>query len=330
LSKPVGQTADGRRAEFTGAWVGRETVLELRSPEAPQPVAPRTREGPELVQAFISRHRPFFILVGVLAAQLVLLSLQITRGQTEPLAKAWAVTAFSPFERSLRGLADVSGEAWDAVGELMQAERQNGELETRLAAEQAQVLHLTEDGLENQRLRSLLDFRPHVSSPTVAAEVIGSSLGDGSKTVVIDKGGDEGLISDAPVITPEGVAGKVIAVYPQSAQVLLLTDPAAGAGGLLESSRIQGVLKGTGGGLCRLDYVMNDNPVAVGDRVLTSGLDQVFPKGLPLGTVVKVTPGTVYKQILVKPSATLDRLEDVLVLLEKRPATDEAQVRHRN
>jgi rod shape-determining protein MreC len=127
------------------------------------------------------------------------------------------------------------------------------------------------------------------------------------------------------VVTPDGVAGKIIAVYPQSAQVLLITDPSSGAGSLLQDNRIQGVLKGTGRGLCKLDYVMNEDAVSPGDRVVTSGLDQIFPKGLPLGTVVKVGEGNIYKEIVVKPAVALDRLEEVLVVTSKPAAPEEAR-----
>jgi len=328
LNSPPGQPQGGRRAPFAGARIGRDGLLELRSPEAPRPAPPRVPEGPEVVQAFISRHRPFFTLVAVLAAQLVLLSLQITPAQHEPLAKAWAVAALAPFERSLRGIADLTGGSWHAVRDLTQAERQNNELQARLAADQTQIRNLAENATENHRLRSLLDFRAQLPYATVAAEVIGSSPGEGSNTVLIDKGGDSGLGNDFPVVTPEGVVGKIVAVYPHSAQVLLLTDPAAGAGGLLESSRAQGVLKGTGQGLCRMEYVMNGDAVSPGETVVTSGLDQVYPKGLPLGTVMTVGNGNIYKNILVKPAAALDRLEDVLVVVAKRPAPEEAKARH--
>jgi len=328
LNNPPGESGSRHRAPFGEARLGRDSLLELRSPEAPQPVPPRAREGPEVVQAFISRHRPFFVLAGVLACQFVLLSFQITRSRNEPVAKVWAVTALAPFERALRGVADVAGGAWQGLRSVTRAEHQNAELKAEVALDQAQIRSLSDDASENRRLRALLDFRPRLPYSTVAAEVIGSSPGEGSKTVLIDKGADAGLSTDFPVVTPDGVAGKIVALYPHSAQVLLVTDPAAGAGGLLANCRAQGVLKGTGQGLARLDYVMNDNAVAPGEPVVTSGLDQVFPKGLLLGTVVKVTDGNIYKNILVKPAASLDRLEDVLVVVVKRPVPEEAKARH--
>ena len=305
--------------------MGRDSLLEIRSPESARPVPPRTPETPELLQAFISRHRSFFILLAALIAQVVLLSVQITRDPNMPLAKRWAAAVMAPFGRSLRGLADAGGGTWEMLRNLGHAEEQNRQLGARLAADEARIRDLSEKAGENERLRSLLDFKTHLSYATVAAEVIGSSPGEGSNTVLIDKGADAGLTADLGVITPDGVAGKVIAVYPHSAQVLLITDPAAGAGGLVERSRAQGVLKGAGRGRCRLDYIMNEDPVSVGDVVLTSGLDRVFPKGLPLGKVMKTGAGNIYKDIEVTPSVELDRLEEVLVVVSRPTAQEEAK-----
>ena len=305
--------------------LGRDGVLEVRSPESSAPAAPRAPRAPQRLRAFVSRHRSSLVLVAVLVAQLAVLAVQITRARTPPPAKTWAVVALAPFERSLRGLADVTGGSWEAFRSLTRAEDENHTLTARLAADEAQIRDLSAKAGENDRLRSLLDFKARAAFTTVAAEVIGASPGGNSNTVLIDKGADAGLTADLPVVTPEGVAGKVIAVYPQSAQVLLITDRSSGAGSLLQSSRVQGVLKGTGRALCQLDYVMNQDAVATGDLVLTSGLDQVFPKGLPLGTVVQARQGNIYKEIVVKPAAALDRLEQVLVVTSRPAPPEEAR-----
>ena len=320
--------SQGSRVYVRGARIDRESVLEIRSPESSRPVAPRTPEAPQVVLAFIHRHRPFFVLVGVLIAQLTLLSAQITRDHNVPLARVWAEAALAPFERSLRGLADVAGGLWDGVRDVTSAERQNQELRARLAASENRIRELSEQSAENERLRTLLDYKTRVAYSTVAAEVIGSSPGEASSTVLIDRGADSHFTADLAVITPDGAVGKIVAVYAHTAQVLLLTDAAAGAGGMLDKSRAQGVLKGTGRGMCRLDYLMNGESVSVGDLVLTSGLDQVFPKGLPLGRVVKVSDGNIYKNIVVEPAVALDRLEEVLVVFPKASAPEVARTRN--
>jgi rod shape-determining protein MreC len=165
---------------------------------------------------------------------------------------------------------------------------------------------------------------------TVAAEVMASSLGntsspgENSNAIFIDKGSDSGLTADLAVITPEGVVGKILAIFPHSAQVLLITDASSGVGVTLAQSRVQGILKGSANGLCDLYYVMNEEVVTHGEAVLTSGLDQIYPKGLPVGTVVTVGDGNIYKTISVKPSADLNRLEMVLVVLKPSAAEQQA------
>jgi rod shape-determining protein MreC len=158
----------------------------------------------------------------------------------------------------------------------------------------------------------------------VAAEVIASSPGENSNAIFIDKGSDSGLTTDLAVITPEGVVGKIVAIFPHSAQVLLVVDPSSGVGVTLAQSRVQGILKGSTNAFCDLHYVMNEESVSRGEAVVTSGLDQVYPKGLPVGTVVSVGNGNIYKTITVKPSVDLNRLEMVLVALKPGAAEQQA------
>src|SRR5277367_3058932 len=126
------------------------------------------------------------------------------------------------------------------------------------------------------------------------------------------------------VITAEGVVGKVLRAFNTTSQVLLINDQTSGVGALLEKSRLQGVVRGTPLGEVVLEKVMSDETVQPGDRVLTSGGDQIFPKGLPVGTVTKVSPGpALFLNIRVRPIADLSRLEEVLVITqqeEKEPA----------
>jgi len=236
------------------------------------------------------------------------------------LIKVAAVAFFRPFQRTLEMSASGTTRAWSSLHGLRHAQQENRELRQDLMTEEARIRELSESAAEADRLRSLLDFKNHLSLQTVAAEVIAASPGEGSNAIFIDKGADAGLATDLAVLTPSGVVGKIISVFPHTSQVLLITDPASGVGSLLADSRVEGVLKGAGRGLCQLHYIMNEEPVTPGTLLLTSGLDQIYPKGLPVGTVVKVGEGNIYKTILVQPAAALDRLESVLVAL-KPPAS---------
>src|SRR5215467_3512947 len=152
-------------------------------------------------------------------------------------------------------------------------------------------VRLNEDAAQAHRLQTLLAFKEQFISKTVAAQVIGSSGSDLSRIVYIDKGEDRGIKRDMGVITADGVVGKVLLVYPSESQVLLISDQSSGVGAVLEKSRLQGVLRGTTNGEVTLERVMSDEQVQPGETVLTSGGDQIFPKGLPIGSVTKVAPG---------------------------------------
>ncbi len=194
----------------------------------------------------------------------------------------------------------------------------------QLASAESQILQLSEQAAESGRLRTVLEFKNQLPFQTVAAEVIASSPGENSNAVFIDKGVDAGLTSDLAVITPEGVVGKTIAVFPRSAQVLLLSDPSSGVGVMLEKTRVQGVLKGDSQDLCLIRYIMNEEPVTFGETVLTSGLDQIYPKGLRVGIVVQTSAGGIYKNVEVKPAVDLSRLETVLVVQKPNSTQQQA------
>jgi rod shape-determining protein MreC len=291
------------------------------------PTRALNHEGPEAMQAFVSRHRAFLILVVVLVAQLLLLSVQTTRNQNVRLIQVWAVRVFDPFERSVHWTVSKTAGTWRNFSGLWGAQKQNQELNRELASARTQILQLSQQVSEADRLRALLDFKNQAPFQSVAAEVIASSPGERSNAVFIGKGSDAGFSPDLAVITPEGVVGKIIAVFPHSAQVLLITDSSSGVGCILEKTRVQGVLKGTGQNFGQLHYIMNDQPVSVGDVILTSGLDQIYPKGLPVGTVTRTSPGNIYKDILIAPAAALDRLETVLVV-PKTAAQEQVPVKN--
>jgi len=286
------------------------------------PTQPPDREGPEVMQAFVGRHAAFFILLAVMVAQLLLLSVQITRGHKVRLIQVWAVAVFDPFARSVHWVTDSIGGTWRKYSGLLHAQEENQELKSELDAVHTQNQQLAEQAAQAGSLRATLELKKSLAFETLAAEVIARSPGEGANAVFIDKGSSDGLRTSLPVITPEGVVGKIIAVFPRSAQVLLITDPASGVGCMLEKTGVQGVLKGGSRDLPQLNYVVNEHSVTVGEKVLTSGLDQIYPKGLPVGVVVRSSEGHIYKNIVVQPAAHLDQLETVLVALN--PLQDQA------
>jgi rod shape-determining protein MreC len=139
-----------------------------------------------------------------------------------------------------------------------------------------------------------------------------------SRTIFINRGEHDKLRRNLPVITPDGVIGKVVEVFPSSAQVLLINDQNSGVGALFGETRTHGVVKGTSEPLLNMEYVANDEKVHTGELIVTSGEDRIFPKDLPVGVVTSMKAGNPFQVIKVQPAARLDRLEDVIVLMTQQ------------
>ena len=184
----------------------------------------------------------------------------------------------------------------------------------RLREEQAEF---AEDAAQGRRLQALLEFKRQYVTSTVAAQVIGTSGSERSHLVYIDKGSADGLKAEMPVITPDGVVGKIRDVYPHSAQLLLINDASSGAGVILAQTRVRGIVRGTDTGQVQINNLTADSRIKPGEQVVTSGGDMVFPRGLPVGEIVSIEPDPAhqpYSLIVIKPAANLGRLEEVLVI----------------
>jgi rod shape-determining protein MreC len=267
-----------------------------------------------------SRHRSLTLLAGVLLAQVLLLAVQIKRESHGRLVRVWAVTAVSPFERSgAWGFGKVR-DVWTHYFALRSTARDNEALRAENDSLKLTIAQLQTRAAEADRLAALLDFRQsHHDLPMVAARVFAASAGTASRTIEIDRGERDGVRRNMAVITPDGAVGKVIEVFRDASQVLLLTDKEGGAGAMLVDSRIQGPVGGTGEPMLIMKYVATEEDVKVGEKIVTSGMDKIFPRDIPVGTVMEVKPGNPFKQIRVKPAAKLDRLEAVIVLLTQAP-----------
>jgi rod shape-determining protein MreC len=288
------------------------------------------------MESVLGRYRNLIILVGVLFLQVLGLATQVKRGGNDPentrLIRVWAVGAITPFERVLIWAQNGTGNIWHNYFYLRGVRAENRQLKDQIEQMRLEQVRLSEDAAQARRLQSLVAFKEQFISRTVAAQVIGSSGSDLSRIVYIDKGENAGIRRDMAVITADGIVGKVLVAYASVSQVLLISDQSSGVGALLEKTRLQGVLRGTANGEVVLERVMSDEQVSVGETVLTSGGDQIFPKGLPVGAVTKVGTGKdLFLSIKVKPAADLSKLEEVLVLVEnkERQATAEENVRVR-
>ena len=286
------------------------------------------------MESFFIRYRNLAVLLVILLAQIIGLATQVRRtreghstldagdGPGVRLIRLWANALVSPPERLIHSSKLSVDYLWLNYLDLHNVRRQNQELQKtvdRLRLEQAALL---EDAREGQRLQGLLKFQQKYIYKTVAAQAIGSSGSQQSRVIYIDKGSADGLARDMAVITPDGIVGKVRDVFPHTAQVLVINDQTSGAGVILESTRVRGILRGNAGGQPQIVDILADKRIQKGENVLTAGGDQIFPRGLPVGVVDKVVPDPErdsFINVIVVPAAPLDRLDEVLVITSTEP-----------
>lgn len=269
-----------------------------------------------------SRHRSLALLAGVVLAQVLLLAFQIKRDRDVRLIRYWAVELTTPMQRGGTWSFSKIGNVWSGYIGLHNARKENEQLRSEVDQLELRNRELETEAGEAQRLQVLLNFHDaHTEAPMVAAQVIGASADPASHTLFINRGERDHVRRNMGVITPDGVAGKIVEVFPSTAQVLLINDKDSGVGALFADTRTHGVVKGSADPDPRMDYVVNDEKVSPGETILTSGEDRIFPKGLLIGTVVSASPASPFQVIRVKAAARLDRLEDVLVLLSQQELT---------
>jgi len=287
------------------------------------------------MENLISRYRNVTILAALLFGQVLGLAMQVKRSsenQSTRLIRVWAVGAVTPLERGIVLLQSGVSNLWHNYFYLRGVRQENRDLKQKIQQLEIEQARLSEDAEQAHRLQVLLNFKEQFIAQTLAAQVIGSSGSEQSRSVYIDKGSLDGVKPDMAVVTADGIVGKVLHVQNHVASVLLINDQTSGVGAMLEKSRLQGVLRGTPVGEVTLEKVMSEETVQSGEKILTSGGDQIFPKGLPVGTVSRVSPGPeLFLNIRVKPTADLNRLEEVLVITqqeEREPAvTDSGRMR---
>ena len=280
------------------------------------------------MDSFFVRFKNSLFLIAIMIVQVVALALQVPRasgdlpgshadGRKISTLRYWAVAVVSPFERLTHGSSLSLRHIWSNYIDLRHTREQNLQLQQQIVRLREEQEALAEDAAQGRRLQALLGFQQQYISTTVAAQVIGTTGTDRSNMISIDKGYKDGLKSDQAVMTPDGVVGKVRDVWAHTAQVLLLNDATSGAGVVLSASRIRGIVRGTANGQIMINDLTSDLRIKVGDQVVTSGGDRVFPRGLPVGEITSIVPDPQhqpYTAITVKPYANLSRLDEVLVI----------------
>ena len=282
------------------------------------------------MESFFVRFRNALVLIAVLLAQTILLAVQVRdlRGPSQPdgrkvtLLRSWVVNSVTPFERVSAFFGRGVRGSWNNYIDLRHTRQQNADLQKEVARLRLEQAAFAEDALQGRRLQALLEFRQQYITSTVAAQVIGTSGVDQSHVLYIDKGSADGLKPDMPVITPDGIVGKLRDVFAHTAQVLEIDDPASGAGVILATTRIRAIIRGGPDGTVQIGNLGSDSRIKPGEQVLTSGGDQVFPRGLKVGTIESIAPDKerqIYSLIRVLPAVNLAQLEEVLIITGTQP-----------
>ncbi len=268
--------------------------------------------------------KPVWIALAIaLVIHTGLISVQARRRIDTSFVRVWILDSLSPMEklvdRSIHGVLYV----WDSYIGLVGLHRENDRLKHDLDEARMQIQKNQEDLLELQRLRGMLSLPESGIGKTVIARVIGWDPAH-SQTVTIDKGTAHGVKPDSAVITPNGIVGRVIHSGNFSSIVQLIVDSQSAVGVVLQSTRRQGIVKGTGSRDLDLDYIDDDNDLKVGDTFLTSGQDRIYPKGLKVGVILSIGDrrGRLLKTVEIKPSADLGRLEEVICVVDHQQTVD--------
>ena len=264
----------------------------------------------------MSGRRSFYFLFLALAP--LVLTLQAPE-RAEVLHQI-SLTLFKPFLITSRALSLSVQETGAGIGRFWDLYKSHSELSRRVAELEQKQVQMVELGKENERLRKLLDFKKQTPYKTLAARVIAWDLVPWRKTILIDKGSKEGLKKRMAIVSAEGLVGRVVEVGPLSARAILLLDPESRVSGIFQESRDLGVAEGDGSTLLRMTHIDRQSAVKVGDRVLSSGLGGVYPKGIPIGTVEMV--GTEKESLelfaTVRPFVNFSKLEEVLCVVSSR------------
>ena len=267
------------------------------------------------MDGLFSRYRNMSALLALLAGQLLLLAWQIKSDGDTRLIRVWAVTAVTPIVRGLEAVRVGTGglaQRWFMAGTL---ETDNARLRHRTAELDIRNQLLAEQLQQAGRAQALLEFRSQLSSRSLPATILGNAPGVQSGVFFIDRGSPDGVKRGMAVVTGDGIAGQVVAVYPSASLIMLATSQGFAASVTSQKHRTHGLLKGDGSS-CHVEGIRNEQALDEGEWFYTSGDDRIFPRGLRVGAVRSVRNGADGKEIEVRPAALDGDVSEVLILLD--------------
>lgn len=260
------------------------------------------------------------VLVSVLLLLIVLFLLPSqSQGLLQYVSNPLGEVLSLPIE-AVSSIDHAISELWAGYVGLQMVREENEQLRKDIELLRGQSSQLRESASATERLKSLLQFKEQAASAMVAAQVIGRDASNSYRSVILNKGESDGIKPDMGVVTPVGVVGRIVKTTGATAVVLLVTDPSNAIAGLIQRTRDEGIVEGTHQGLARLKYIPLLSTVREGDRVVTSGLVGGFPRGLPIGTIMRIdrSEGALFQSAEMIPEVDMSRLEEVLVIQDPR------------
>jgi rod shape-determining protein MreC len=272
------------------------------------------------------RQRSGYLFLVVTLGQILLISAQVNTKSGVPVIEKVTFGVFSEAQRGLsHGFSGIRN-VWTGYVGLRNMKVENDGLKRELASAQIAIQEQRALADRTRGLQRLLELREQVPLKTVAANIIGGAAAPDFRTLTVDRGTRDGVRTDMAVIAPAGVVGRLVVPSARASKVQLLIDRNAAAGAIIERTRAQGVVVGSGDDRLRLEYVSEVSDVIAGDVVVTSGIDGIYPKGFVIGRIEQVEKtGGSYKRITIKPAVDFTSLEEVLVVLAPTQARDAAE-----
>ena len=258
------------------------------------------------------------LLILLLFVSMIILALSSRHPYAVHTPGRVAIALVAPFQKAIIQVSGFFQDIWENYFFLTSVVDDNKHLREQLAHYRALTRHQEEVGQENNRLRRMLGMSRTMDSVLVSAQVVGKDPSPWFQTLLVDKGSDDGVSTGLPVVNPDGIVGMVIEVTGHFSKVMLLTDPNSAVDAVVQKSRARGIIKGGSAGFCMLHFALSKYPVEVGDTVVSSGLDGVFPKGQPIGEVIDVVtpPAALFHEVTIRPYVDFERLEEVSIVLD--------------
>ena len=265
------------------------------------------------------RQRTGWLFMAVIVGHVLLISAQVNTQRGVPVLEEVTFGTFAEIQRAATSAIGTIRDNWVNYVALQDVRVENARLKDEIASLQIDLQQERTLAQQSKTLQSLLDLKSAVQLSTTAAAVIAGGASPEFRSMTIDKGTGDGLASDMAVLAPEGVVGRVILPTNRASKVQLLIDRDAAAGAVVERSRAQGVVVGTGTDRFRLDHVPGAADIQVGDRVVTSGIEGIYPKGFLIGQIESVDRQSgEFADVVVRPAVEFSALETVLVVLTPR------------